>query len=159
SARAVEISRAELSDLAAELSRRLVATPKAAAAGRAAIAPAEAPAVRAAVVASSPAELASRLAVLHASLAAGGAERLDSQAGVFHSHRKGAPRIGWLFPGQGSPAYRDGGLIRRRFAEVRELYARADLPQSSDGVATEVAQPAIVAASLAALRILERLGI
>jgi enediyne polyketide synthase len=143
---AAGLSRAELSDLAAELSRRLLAGGARAA-------------VRAAVVASTPAELAARLETLRASLAADESERLDARNGVFHSRRTGTPRIGWLFPGQGSPAHLGGGILRRRFETVRDLYARAHLPQSADGVATEVAQPAIVTASLAALGVFERLGI
>jgi enediyne polyketide synthase len=139
---AAGLSRAELSDLAAAMSRALVHG-----------------AARAAVVAAAPAELAARLGDLHASLVAEDAERLDPRDGVFHSRRVGAPRIGWLFPGQGSPAHLGGGLLRRRFETVRDLYERARLPQSADGVATEVAQPAIVTASLAALRVFERLGI
>ncbi len=139
---AAGLSRAELSDLAVTLSRGL-----------------KEGASRAAVVAATPAELAARLGTLHSSLEARETERLDARDGVFHSSRTAAPRIGWLFPGQGSPAHLGGGILRRRFDTVRELYARADLPLAADGVATEVAQPAIVTASIAALQVLERIGI
>src|SRR5205814_3755601 len=61
--------------------------------------------------------------------------------------------------GQGSPSHVDGGALRRRFPQVEELYESAALPATGDSVATEVAQPAIVTASLAALRVLEEIGV
>ena len=137
------ISRSELADLAARLEREV---------GRAR--------VRAAVVASSPAELAQRLRALKALLEAGTATRVGAADGVFLGRAPGAPRVGFLFPGQGSPARADGGLWRRRFDCVRELYARAAAEEwGGDSTQTEVAQPAIVTASLAALRVLARLGV
>jgi enediyne polyketide synthase len=139
---AADLSRSELADLAAELARRL-------AAGEA----------RAALVASGPAELASRLETLRSWLTSGVTRRLDLQAGLFLGTGRGAPRIGFLFPGQGSPAHLGGGAWRRRFDFVRGLYGRAGLPTAGDGVGTAVAQPAIVIASLAALRALEAIGL
>src|SRR5205814_6298740 len=59
----------------------------------------------------------------------------------------------------GSPSHLEGGAMRRRFEQVRDLYAWANLPAGVDGVATEVAQPAIVTASLGALRVLDLLDI
>ncbi|GAB4199946.1 MAG: type I polyketide synthase [Roseiflexaceae bacterium] len=139
---ASRLSRADLVDLAAELARR---------AGH--------HNVRAAVVAATPAELAERLAVLQDGLNGGSDQLLDLQAGVFLGRVSGAPRIGFLFPGQGAPSYLDGGLWRRRFRDVAQLYERAALPTQADGVSTAVAQPAIVTASLSALQTLERLGV
>ena len=53
-----------------------------------------------------------------------------------------------------------GGALRRRFAEVDELYADGPrCPTAGDMVATEVAQPRIVTGSLAGLRVLAALGI
>lgn len=116
--------------------------------------------IRAALVAATPAELAQRLETLRDWLAAGLTERLDLRTGVFLGTGTKAPRLGFLFPGQGSPSYLDEGALRRRFAFTAELYAHAEFPQNGrDSVATAVAQPAIVTASLAALRVLNRLGI
>jgi enediyne polyketide synthase len=138
---APRLSRAELADVAAQLEKTL-----------------QDGLVRAAIVASTPSELAARLETLRSWLAAGITTRLDISSGVFLGEGASAPRIGFLFPGQGSPAHLSGGALRRRFAFVRELYAWANLPSASNSVATEVAQPAIVTASMAALRTLRKLG-
>jgi enediyne polyketide synthase len=142
SAYAARLSRAELLDLAAELERVLDGGP-----------------VRAALVASRPEDFASGLRTLQEWLAGGVDVRLDTAAGVFLGAATAEPRIGFLFPGQGSPAHLDGGVWRRRFEFVRDLYARADLPTSGEGTHTAVAQPAIVTASMAGLAVLEVLGI
>lgn len=165
--------------------------------------------VRAAIVAGSPAELALGLRTLRAWLKDKASTQLNTSTGVFLSSNITAPRIGFLFPGQGSPAHLDGGALRRRFDFVRALYAGVNLsvnsdalhkdccneeqflPQrrqgakkplgdavalcafgplreeyssvgakpNSDRAATDVAQPAIVTASIAGLRALNRLGI
>lgn len=115
-------------------------------------------AVRAAVVASSPAELSNRLEALRSRLR-NGAPLIDPQGGVFLNTDSSSARIGFLFPGQGSPSYKDGGAWRRRFSFLEDLYANTEREWSGDGVSTEVAQPAIVASSVAALRGLSRLGI
>ncbi|HEU4713930.1 MAG TPA: SDR family NAD(P)-dependent oxidoreductase [Pyrinomonadaceae bacterium] len=114
-------------------------------------------AVRAAVVASSPAELASRLEGLRSRLRT--ARVIDPHGGIFLSSDSSSARVGFLFPGQGSPSYKDGGAWRRRFSFLEDLYADTERDWSGDGVSTEVAQPAIVASSVAALRVLSRLGI
>ncbi len=137
---AAQLSRAEVADLAAQLERTLVEGP-----------------VRAAVVASRPAELANRLELLRSWLTDGLSTRLDPRTGVFLGAGSSVPRLGFLFPGQGSPAHLDGGAWRRRFDSVSQLYARASLPLHGDGWATAVAQPAIVTAALAALQVLDRL--
>src|SRR6185503_15904030 len=54
---------------------------------------------------------------------------------------------------------RDGGAWRRRFEFLKDLYAHVERDWHGDGISTEVAQPAIVASSIAALRVLSRLGI
>jgi len=139
---APRLSRSEVTDLAACLASRL-----------------EARRVRAAVVASEPAELASRLETLRDWISRGVTARLDTSLGVFLGEGDSRPCVVYLFPGQGSPSHVSGGAFRRRFGSVREIYGRARLPASGDGVDTSVAQPAIVTASLAGLRVLERLGI
>ncbi|HVE84531.1 MAG TPA: SDR family NAD(P)-dependent oxidoreductase, partial [Myxococcales bacterium] len=138
---AAGLSRAELTDLACELQRSLGST-----------------GARAAVVAGTPKELAARLQVLQQWLAQGVTSRLDAAAGVFLGAGARHARVGFLFPGQGSPTHEDGGLWRRRFGAVRALYDAASLP-GTGSVSTDVAQPAIVTAGVAGLRVLAELGL
>jgi|CXWL01.1.fsa_nt_gi enediyne polyketide synthase len=134
-----ELSLAELGDLATEL----VQSPPAGT-------------LRAAVVAGSPREAAERLR----RLAADPAPRIASEDGLFvGSVSRRPPRIGLLFPGQASPGRLGGGAWVRRFDEVEELYRRPEVPGTGDEVATAVAQPAIVAAELAALTALATFGL
>lgn len=139
---AARLSRAELIDLAAQLERTL-----------------EHGQVRAAIVASSPAELAARLRILLSAIECRETRKVDTKSGVFLSAGTQRPRLGYLFTGQGSPSHQDGGVWPLRFEFVRELYAQAQLPTAENGTLTSVAQPAIVTASLAALRVLNRLDI
>lgn len=137
---AARLSRSELTDLAKQLSES--------------VRPLR---IRAAVVASSPAELSNRLEALKSN---NGATRvIDPQGGIFLNRDPSSARIGFLFPGQGSPSYKDGGAWRRRFNFLEDLYAYTQQEWRGDGVSTDVAQPAIVASSVAALRVLSRLGI
>lgn len=151
--RAAGLSRSELTDCAAALAaaaRRTGST------------------WRAAVVAGTPAELSSRLEELAARLtspaaaAPAAAPAIDPRRGVFLGAGRSA-RVGLLFPGQGAPTRREGGVWERRFDEVRELYRQHDLPAAGDrpggDLDTAVAQPAIALGSLAALAVLDRLGI
>lgn len=134
---------AELTDLAAALAHQLVPGY-----------------VRAAVVAATPTELQERLTLLHEWLSTDSEEHLELRQGIFLSRRTTAPRIGYLFPGQGTRVYLDGGLWERRFPAVRELYATADLHQYGyQGVETAVAQPAVMTAAVAGLTLLDQLGI
>ncbi|MEM7164123.1 MAG: SDR family NAD(P)-dependent oxidoreductase [Planctomycetota bacterium] len=137
-----QLSRAELGDLSRTLADGLRARR-----------------VRAALVSTTPDEAVEQLQWLRDSLAAGTTSVIDVDRGVFASDRTDAARIGYLFPGQGSPAYLGGGSMTRRFVDARELYTLSSLPRTGDGVATAVAQPAIVSASLAALRVLKRAGL
>jgi enediyne polyketide synthase len=139
---AERLSRSELTDLAVRLSETLRPLP-----------------VRAAVIASSPAELSSRLEALRSRIRNGAARLIDPVGGIFFGAEQSSARIGFLFPGQGSPSYKDGGAWRRRFNFVADLYAYTTQQWRGDGVSTDVAQPAIVASSVAALRVLSRLGI
>jgi enediyne polyketide synthase len=138
------LSRAELADLAAALQRNL-----------------EDGSARAAVVASRPAEAAERLRTAAARLRAGETSGIDPLKGTFFGASFGAGarsrRIGLLFPGQGAPAHLDGGLLRHRFEDLEPFYEGLD--PAADGVHTAVAQPAILAHSLAGLWLLDRLGI
>jgi enediyne polyketide synthase len=85
--------------------------------------------------------------------------KLDVNEGVFLGAGVGAARVGLLFPGQAAPVYLNGGALARRFEFVEELYTLARLPEAGDTRATALAQPSIVTASLAGLRVLERLGV
>jgi enediyne polyketide synthase len=139
---APQISRAEMADLAAALSHRVDGGP-----------------ARAAVVASSPASLAERLESVASWLREAATVRLDPRAGTFLATATRRARLGFLFPGQGSPANLTGGVWPRRFAEARAIHEAATWPDDADERATEVAQPAIVGASLVGLDVLARLGI
>ncbi|KOX24124.1 erythronolide synthase [Nocardiopsis sp. NRRL B-16309] len=113
---------------------------------------------RAAVVASSPESAARAVRALLDRIDAGEQEVLSPAQGVFLAHRATPPRVRYLFPGQGSGSGRPGAFARR-FDRAAEVLASAGLPQGGDQVATEVAQPRIVAGSLAALAVLEDLGL
>ncbi|HEY3867790.1 MAG TPA: type I polyketide synthase [Actinocrinis sp.] len=137
-----KLSYAELADLAATLQRELYGRP-----------------IRAAVVAASPEEAAARFAKLLSLLDSGARSVLDTADGVFLGRAAAEPRIGLLFPGQGAGRRGDGGALRRRFAEVDDLYRDRALPVDGDLVATAVAQPRIATGSAAGLRVLSALGI
>lgn len=116
---------------------------------------------RAAVVAAAPSELTSRADRLAGLLQADGgaaSERILPSEGVFYSSRREPARIGFLFPGQSSPVYRDGGAWSRRFSKVDELYGTVCLPAWPEA-GTQVAQPAVAAASLAGWSVLRDLEI
>ncbi|HZS26399.1 MAG TPA: type I polyketide synthase, partial [Candidatus Angelobacter sp.] len=110
-------------------------------------------ALRAACIASSPDELAQAVKKLIA-CATQPVQTVDVDQGTFFAAAAKTPRIGFLFPGQASPVYINGGIWSRRFPALGSLYVRARLPQQQS-TNTEVAQPCIVAASLAGLQILE----
>ncbi|MEM7480043.1 MAG: SDR family NAD(P)-dependent oxidoreductase [Acidobacteriota bacterium] len=139
---AARLSRAELTDLAAVLA----GSP-------------EIGFLRAAVVASTPAELAERLERLGEWLAAGVESRLDARRGVFLGGGSRTARIGFLFPGQGSPSRREAGGLGRRFEAVADFYDEVELPAGDNAVDTAIAQPAIVAAATAGLLALEEMGV
>ncbi len=137
-----KLSFAEIGDLAATLQAQLSSRP-----------------IRAAVVATSPEDAERRFGKVLTMLDNGARAVLDTSDGVFIGSAATTPRIGFLFPGQGAGRRGDGGAIRRRFATVDQLYRASGLPTSGDLVATDVAQPRIVTASVAALRVLADLGI
>ena len=114
--------------------------------------------VRAACVAATPQEFEHAIKVLRDCCASGSTTKMDCSQGIFLSKADTPPRIGFLFPGQASPVYTDGGIWSRRFSEVRDLYERAHLPQVRS-LDTAVAQPCIATASLAGLLLLRSLGI
>ena len=135
-----KLSLAELSDLAAILAKQLSGGP-----------------VRAAVVASDPEDATEKLGRLLEALE-GGAPQLSTADGTYLDSRTDAPKIAYLFPGQGSG--RGGsGAIARRFAAAKAVFDAAQLPTDVDQTATEVAQPRIVTGSTAGLKVLDALGV
>lgn len=112
--------------------------------------------VRAAVVARDPEQAAAKLSKLR-DLVDGGVTTYFGD-GVFFGTGSSVPKIAFLFPGQGSGCGMSGAL-RRRFSVADEMIRTASLPDSADQVATEVAQPSIVAGALAAAKVLNLLGI
>jgi enediyne polyketide synthase len=114
---------------------------------------------RAAVVATSPEDAERRLVALLEAVDAGQSTLFAADGRSYLGHVTGTAKVGFLFPGQGSGRSTSGGALRRRFAEVDEVYAKAALPTSGDLVATAVAQPRIVTGSAAGLRALSVLGI
>ncbi|MGW0392215.1 type I polyketide synthase [Streptomyces sp. NPDC003042] len=139
---AARLSYAQLADLAATLQRELRELP-----------------YRAAVVVTSPDDAELRLGRIAAALDEGATTLPAGDGRSFLGKAEDAPRIGFLFPGQGSGKGTGGGALRRRFTEAAEVYDRAALPATGDMVATGVAQPRIVTGSTAGLRVLESLGI
>ncbi|MEC3976934.1 type I polyketide synthase [Amycolatopsis sp. H20-H5] len=136
-----KLSLAELTDLAGALTADLSGKP-----------------VRAAVVATSPEDAVRRFTRLLELLEDDATTVFSATDSVFASDRSNPPKIGFLFPGQGSGRGAVGAL-RRRFTAAEDIFRAANLPTSGDQVATEVAQPRIVTGSLAALRVLRHLGI
>src|SRR6266540_2732962 len=133
---------AQLTDLAVTLHRELRDLP-----------------YRAAVVVASPEDAERRLRRLCEALDAGEVTLFSPDGRTLLGHVSGPGRIGYLFPGQGSGRGTGGGALRRRFAEVEQVYLAAGLPETGDMVATQVAQPRIVTGSMAGLRALSALGL
>ena len=136
-----KLAYAELADLAGTLSTRLAGRP-----------------VRAAVVVRSPEEATHALTRLVELVDAGERTVFSPKDGLFVGEGDIAPKITYLFPGQGS-GRGAVGAIRRRFSAAEAVFDEANLPTGGDQVATEVAQPRIVAGSLAAVRVLQVLGV
>ncbi|HEX8186632.1 MAG TPA: type I polyketide synthase, partial [Blastocatellia bacterium] len=145
---AARLSRSELTDLAALLERTLRDSKEQARY-----------AVRAALVASTPSQLAERIESLLSWLQGEAESKIDAEAGLFLGTGAASPRLGFLFPGQGSPVYTDGGYLARRFDSVNALYRDAGLRSNGGKVKTGLAQPAIVTASIAGLKALEMVGV
>lgn len=113
---------------------------------------------RAAFVSSSPEAAVNAVRALVERIDSGEKEAVVPEKGLFLAHRSTAPSIRYLFPGQGS-GNGGPGALRRRFGRVDELLSSAGLRQEGDQAATEVAQPRIVAGSLAALAVLGDIGV
>lgn len=118
----------------------------------------EAGSCRVAIVASDPRELAHRLPLAR-SLLQNGQSRIARDAGVFVANGGSAPRIGYVFPGQGAPSNPLGGLWARCFAAVEEFSKQLPRTSRTDWSSTGIAQPTIVAAGMAGLAVLDNLGV
>ena len=114
--------------------------------------------IRGAVVAATPTELHRRLQHLRDVLEQGITCHSDSKESIFVGQAINTPRIGYLFPGQASPVRRDSGALGRWFSSCQAIYKEFKIPDGLDSD-TSVAQPAIVAASLAGIAALDELGI
>ncbi|MEE9209333.1 MAG: type I polyketide synthase, partial [Kiloniellales bacterium] len=141
SARAPQLSMSEFVDLSAHCADR---------AGQ--------DAFRLAIVASDPDQFRERSEMAREAVAAGRND-LNAERGVFTGDAGKAARIGFVFPGQAAPARLDGGIWARRFDFVRDIVAAVPALGIADPVDTRVAQPAIAAASLAAMQLLEACGV
>ena len=137
-----KLSYAEVGDLAATLQGELDGRP-----------------IRAAVVAGAPEDAERKFGKLLTLLDGGARSVLDAADGIYLGSATASARIGFLFPGQGAGKRGDGGALRRRFAQVDELYQSMALPTEGDLVATAIAQPRIVTSAVAGLRVLSALGI
>lgn len=135
------LSYAELTDLAAVLADRSEGMP-----------------ARAAVVAASPEDAEHAVRTLLERMDEGETEIVSVAAGIFLAHRTDTPSIRYLFPGQGAGTGRFG-VLGHRFERADSVLRSAGLTGGGDHVATEVAQPRIVAGSLAAMTVLDDLGV
>ncbi|WP_370465437.1 SDR family NAD(P)-dependent oxidoreductase [Nocardia sp. CS682] len=138
---AAQCSFAELGDLSTALARRDSQEP-----------------YKAAVVASDQAQAAARLTELAATLGAGQPTVFMPERGQFAAGPpRTTPRIGLLFPGQGVASLGDGGIAAPRFEAIADLYRATGHHRA--GTTTKDAQPRIVTASLAGLRLLHLAGV
>ncbi len=148
---AATLSMAELADLGAALGI--------------ASAESESHTARAALVASTVDKAVKGLKTLLEWLDDGITQRIEPTLGVFLSCREGdqlhSPSVLFLFSGECVNADPLGGALRRRFIEVLVLYVTARLPDGppTEIVPTDIAQPSIVTASLAALSVFARVGL
>lgn len=114
---------------------------------------------RCAVVASTPSELESRLNLFTGKIKKSEDFIIDADNQIFFGGVKRNPRIGFLFSGQGSPSNLDGGLWCRRFESASEFYVNNAIVSDLDTIQTQIAQPAIVKASIVGLQILDKFDI
>ncbi|MFI6523719.1 SDR family NAD(P)-dependent oxidoreductase [Streptomyces uncialis] len=112
---------------------------------------------RGAVVAATPREAGARLTRLADLAVSGAGQVVDPSGGVFLGQGSGRPRITLLLPGQGARGA--GQAFRARFDRVWAEVAALGGAGVQDGADTRVAQPRIVSASLAALRVLTGVGV
>jgi acyl transferase domain-containing protein/NAD(P)-dependent dehydrogenase (short-subunit alcohol dehydrogenase family) len=140
--------------------------------------------VRLAVVASTRADCEAKLARAMVAIERSPAEPIRDSDGVYYEPRAASGSVAFLFSGQGSQYPGMGGGLASAFAAAREVWDLAEEIISTDGFSlrdavfphsmfdesdrekreellrrTDVAQPALAAASLAQLAVLDQLGI
>lgn len=135
-----KLTHAELADLAAVLARRVSGQR-----------------FRAALVVTDPHDAGRKLARLLDLPEYGPGVSVMSQ-GAFLAGRPGPPKIAYLFPGQGC-GRGTPGAIRRRFTVADNVFTAVPVPSDDPRNAACAAQHRVVANSVAALRVLETLGI
>ncbi len=138
---AAQLAQAELADLSAAL----CLTP-------------ESGPLRAACLAANPQQLHAQLQTLCDWLRQGEHRRLDTEQGLFLALTDTAPRIAFLFPGQAAPVRLHGGAHARRFPAIAEFYRSMEWPTAAAD-STARAQPAIIAAELAGIRLMRYFGL
>ncbi|MDJ0597668.1 MAG: SDR family NAD(P)-dependent oxidoreductase [Crocosphaera sp.] len=114
--------------------------------------------IRAAIIAKKPDELTHNLETLVSWIDEGKEKNLKSD-NIFFSLTKQKAKIGLLFPGQSAPVYLNSGLWGERYPELKQFYDLANLSESDDKISTKTAQPAIVTATIAGLKMLGKFGI
>lgn len=123
-------------------------------------APDERAPVRAALVATRPRDAERALATLDRWLAAAPASgRLHVGRGAALKLGGDVPRVGLLLPGQGVGVRPHAGALADAFPEAAAAHARAELRCAGGTIPASEVQLAVVAASLAALAALRRLGV
>ncbi len=90
-------------------------------------------------------------------------ENKDSffENGIYYSNSSNALQIGFLFPGQGTETLTYPSLITKRFPILEKLIP-AYIIENADkrsGISTDIAQPSIIATSIAATKLMEQVGI
>jgi acyl transferase domain-containing protein/acyl carrier protein/NADP-dependent 3-hydroxy acid dehydrogenase YdfG len=138
---------------------------------------------RVALTATDEADLFAKLTTVQAHLKSSPAEALSTPNGVYIAHGEAAGDVGFVFPGQGSQYVDMGAALAMHMDSARAVWDRAqdiemgdtklaevafpmpvfgkeaEAAQASRLTATEWAQPAIGAASLALLAVLREVGL
>ncbi len=113
---------------------------------------------RAAIVAHSPKALTKQLGQAIKQLREPQADSASAE-GVWIGRGQVASKIAFLFPGQGTQVTCHGGLLTRRFDAARQVYVAAGLQGGAPTTDTARVQPAVVAASMAGVAVMDALGI
>ena len=109
---------------------------------------------KASVVAANPDVLKEGLELIEKAILENKTRLIDINKGIFFDSSGKSKKIGFLFPGQGSPIYSGWGAFKS-FVEKK-----CEIKICSEGVAdTSVAQPAILQSSLQSVELLEKFGI